>query len=133
MPIDPTIALGFRSPTASTTSSQDSALASLSQLMGLRQLIGKLRGQNLGTFMTGGDVNAGQGYPVVSGTAPAGGATAASLGLANPPALPPPTGALITGLSRYGKNVHSTDGGKTWINSQTGQPVTGDIYQQTVI
>jgi hypothetical protein len=133
MPIDPTIALGFRSPTASNDSSQ-STLATLSQLMGLRQLVARLRGgQSLGGFMTGGTPS----LPALAAPVTAAGDTAAMPGPSTPPAMTQlpgtGTGSLMTGLSRYGENVYSSDGGKTWISSQTGQPVTGDIWGQTTI
>ena len=109
--------------------------------MGLRQLVSRLRGgQSLGGFMTG-DVNAGQGgTPMVStgpaATGPLPPTPAPTLAPASPPAASLPatgTGNLMTGLSRLGENVYSTDGGKTWFSAQSGQPVAGDIWGQTVI
>jgi hypothetical protein len=132
--IDPTIALGFRSPAASADSSQTSTLATLSQLMGLRQLLGRLRGgQSLGGFMTG----AAPDYaPAPAAPVTAAGDAVAVPGPSTPPATQLPTtgtSGLMTGLSRYGENVYSHDGGKTWFSGQTGQPVTGDIWGQTTI
>ena len=141
MPLDPLIALGFRSPTVASTDTSQGPLATLTQLMGLRQLMGRLRGaQNLGGFMTG-DVNAGQGGtplasagPAVAGPLPP--STAPAIPASTPPAASLPatgTGNLMTGLSRLGENVYSTDGGKTWFSAQSGQPIAGDIWGQTVI
>jgi hypothetical protein len=132
--IDPTIALGFRSPTAaSADSSKTSTLATLSQLMGLRQLRGRLRGgQSLGGFMTGGT-------PAAQVTTP--GDTAAVPGPSTPPAMLPSTtqlpgtgtGSLMTGLSQHGEAVYSHDGGKTWFSSQTGIPVAAEgVWGQTI-
>jgi hypothetical protein len=39
----------------------------------------------------------------------------------------------MTGLSQHGEAVYSHDGGKTWFSGQTGQPITGDIWGQTLI
>jgi hypothetical protein len=83
----------------------------------------------------------------IGGSAPAAPAAAPSTGgqIGNVPAdvepetqpvrpysLPtPPTtgggGSLMMGVDRYGNNIHSIDGGMTWINDQTGRPVSSDV------
>jgi hypothetical protein len=126
--IDPTIALGFRTPASST---QAGPLATLSQLMGFRELISRLRGgQSLGGFMTGGA------SPASAAPVTAGGSPGEPAGPSTPPATQLPgagTGGLMTGLSQHGEAVYSHDGGKTWFSSQTGIPVAAEgVWGQTI-
>lgn len=131
MAIDPTISLGFRAPMAAVATQPD-PLEMVSRMVSLKTLMNRMQGgQSLGSMMattgnTTGDVNAGQGYPLASQTAPA---------VTVQPTAPPGAAAssLMMGVSRNGANVHSTDGGKTWLSSDTGNPITGDVYQQTVV
>jgi hypothetical protein len=131
MPIDPTIALGFRAPAAP---SQPDTLATLAQLMGMRQFLTRLRsGQSLGGFMTGAtpDYSPAPAAPVATGGSPG-----EPAGPSTPPAAQLPgagTGGLMTGLSQHGEAVYSHDGGKTWFSSQTGIPVAAEgVWGQTI-